>query len=134
MVVKVVSNVVKTFNTSVVTNLVSIFDNGKLVGGGDAASISSITITTAANSINSFDIQGTTAGVPVTLNLQSSKNTVHVGDTTGVQNIKGIFNINNQSIGILNVTVDDTSDTGTRTATIGTSITAWRRLPSTRAD
>jgi hypothetical protein len=124
------STVSNTISLSVNAGQVQVWDNGVLEVSRAVTSISSITLNGNNSAQNTFDILSTPPGIATT--IQSSKpsgyssysESVTVGDSSGVQHIQGTLTING-SLGYVNkITVDDSADMGTRSATVsGSSIT-----------
>jgi hypothetical protein len=95
-----------------------VLDNNVLAASQPVASTSAVALTGGTNTTNTINIQSTAAGVPTTVTLTTIGDTAKVGNTSnGVQSILGALTI--QGFGWSTVTVDDTADTGTRIATLG---------------
>jgi hypothetical protein len=97
-----------------------VLDNNVVVASQAVASTSSVSLTAAKGVSNIFTVQGTAAGVPTTINCANTTDTATVGNGSSVQGILGTLTVHGAG-GASKVTLDDSADTGTRFATLGSS-------------
>ena len=74
---------------SIVNGSYEVSDNNKIVASQPVNTTSSVTLTGAANSKDTFNILNTAPAVPTTVNLESSADQVAWDNGFGVQGIQG---------------------------------------------
>lgn len=96
-----------------------VLENNILAVSQPVASTSAVSLAGGTNTTNTFNVQSTAAGVPTTISLTAIGDSAKVGNpSNGVQSILGALTIQGLN-GWSPVTVDDTADTATRIATLG---------------
>jgi hypothetical protein len=112
---------------------VQVRDNGVLKVSRAVTSTSSITLNADANVQNTFDILSTPQGIATTIQFSkpsgysTATESVNVGNGSSVQGILGNLDVQGV-IDFTTLTVDDSADKGTRSATLsGSSITELAR-------
>jgi hypothetical protein len=112
-----------TISLDVNAGKVQVWDNGVLDVNKAVSSVSSITLKADANVQNTFDIQSTPKGIATSIQFSKPSGyatvteAVNVGNASSVQGILGTLTIQDVA-NLTSVTVDDSADTGKRTATL----------------
>jgi hypothetical protein len=108
-----------TIAVSVANGQLKVLDNGTPVPGTPLSltGVTSITLTGGTNTTNTFVIQSTPAGIPMTVNFATDWDTATVGYAGSVQGVRGNVGFNGYD-GLGQVTVDDSADTTSHSATL----------------